>query len=117
MLRFRSHLVSLALSALLTLLTVIAAPSRRESIADIIFRETTTIGVRYSEVDRECLAREIVTVETAVGAIRFKIARRNGDIVNAVPEFDDCARLAAASNRSVKEVQALAISAYEARRS
>jgi hypothetical protein len=96
-----------------TLLTVIAPPERRSALADIIFRETTTIGLRHSEVDRECLQREIVSVETPIGAVRFKIARRDGRIVNAVPEFDDCARLAAANNLSVKEVQALAVKAYQ----
>ena len=80
-------------------------------------RETTTIGLRHSEVARECLDREIVTVETALGAVRFKVARRNGHILNAVPEFEDCANLAAAKNLSVKEVQALAVSAYRASRS
>jgi uncharacterized protein (TIGR00299 family) protein len=99
-----------------TLLTVIAAPERLPQISDIIFRETTTIGLRHSEVTRECLEREIVTVDTPVGAIRFKIARRDGRILNAVPEFEDCARLAAAKNLSVKEVQALAVSAYRASR-
>jgi len=100
-----------------TLLTVIVAPSKLEAITDIVFRETTTIGLRHAEVDRLCLDREIVTVETPIGAVRFKIARRNGDILNAVPEFDDCARLAAAQGLSVKEVQALAASSYRATRS
>ena len=90
-----------------TLLTVVAPPERREALSEIIFRETTTIGLRYSEVDRECLQRELVTVETPVGAVRFKLAWRDGRLVNAVPEFDDCAKLAAANNLSVKEVQAL----------
>jgi uncharacterized protein (TIGR00299 family) protein len=100
-----------------TLLTVIAAPSGRAPLIDIIFRETTTIGVRCSEVDRECLAREMVTVDTPIGPVRFKIARRDGRVVNAVPEFEDCATLAAAKDMSVKEVQALAVSAYKASRS
>ena len=95
-----------------TLLTVIAPPDKRSRIADVIFRETTTIGLRHYEVERECLQREIVSVETPLGAIRFKLARRDGRIVNATPEFDDCARLAAANNLSVKEVQAMAIQAY-----
>ena len=95
-----------------TLLTVIVPPGKRPQIADVIFRETTTIGLRYYEVDRECLPREIVSVETPVGAIRFKLARRDGRVVNATPEFDDCAKLAAANNLSVKEVQAMAIQAY-----
>jgi uncharacterized protein (DUF111 family) len=81
----------------------------------IVFRETTTIGLRYYDVDRECLPREIVAVQTPVGEVRFKVARRDGRVVNAVPEFDDCARLAAAAGVSVKEVQAIAIRAYGTR--
>jgi hypothetical protein len=95
-----------------TLLTVIAPPALRSAIADLVFRETTTIGLRYAEVDRECLQRELVTVETPIGPVRFKIARREGRLVNASPEFEDCVRLAAANNLSIKEVQALAIKAY-----
>jgi pyridinium-3,5-bisthiocarboxylic acid mononucleotide nickel chelatase len=97
-----------------TLLTVIAPPEKRSQMADVIFRETTTIGLRYAEVERECLAREIVVVETPLGTVRFKIARRDGRIVNATPEFDDCTKLAAANNLSVKEVQTIAIQAYGA---
>jgi len=98
-----------------TLLTVVAAPERRSTLADVIFRETTTIGLRHYEVDRECLRREIVTVDTPIGAVRFKIAWREGRIVNAVPEFDDCARLAETNRLSVKEVQTIALNAYGAR--
>ncbi|MSO30877.1 MAG: nickel pincer cofactor biosynthesis protein LarC [Acidobacteria bacterium] len=100
-----------------TLLTVIAAPERLGQMSDIIFRETTTIGLRHSEVARECLDREVITVETPLGAVRFKVARRDGRVLNAVPEFEDCAKLAAAKNLPVKEVQALAVSAYKASRS
>jgi uncharacterized protein (TIGR00299 family) protein len=95
-----------------TLLTVVARPELRATLSDIIFRETTTIGLRHYEVDRECLQREIVSVETSIGAVRFKVAWRDGRIVNAVPEFEDCARLASVNNLSVKEVQALAVKAY-----
>jgi uncharacterized protein (TIGR00299 family) protein len=95
-----------------TLLTVVAPPSLRPAVSAIIFNETTTIGLRYSEVDRECLVREHANVDTPVGTVRMKLAWREGRLVNAVPEFDDCARLAAAKNLPVKEVQALAISAW-----
>ena len=97
-----------------TLLTVIAAPQRLAQISDVVFRETTTIGLRHSEVERECLPREIVTIETPVGAVRFKVARRDGRIVNVVPEFEDCVRAAAAGNLAVKEVQAIAVTAFGA---
>ncbi len=95
-----------------TLVTVVAPPERRAALADVIFRETTTIGLRHYEVDRECLRREIVNVETPIGLVRFKVAWRDGRIVNAVPEFEDCARLATANNLPVKDVQALAVKAY-----
>jgi pyridinium-3,5-bisthiocarboxylic acid mononucleotide nickel chelatase len=95
-----------------TLVTVLAPPHLREELAGILFAETTTIGVRYQEVERECLERETRTIETPMGPIRFKIARRNGRIVNAAPEFDDCARAAAERRMALKEVQALAIKAW-----
>jgi uncharacterized protein (TIGR00299 family) protein len=98
-----------------TLLTVVAPPELRATLSDIIFRETTTIGLRHMEVERECLQREVVHVDTPIGAVRFKLAWHGGRVVNAVPEFDDCARLAAASSLSVKEVQALAVQAYGTR--
>jgi pyridinium-3,5-bisthiocarboxylic acid mononucleotide nickel chelatase len=100
-----------------TLLTIVCRPEQRAALADIVFSETTTIGLRYSEVDRECLQREIVAVETPIGSVRFKIARRGGAVVNAAPEFDDCVALAARSRLPVKEVQALAARAYADSRS
>ena len=95
-----------------TLLTVVALPALQTAMTAIIFRETTTIGLRHHEVDRECLERAIVAVETPVGTVRVKVASRGGQVLNATPEFEDCAKLAAASNLPVKEVQALAMKAY-----
>jgi uncharacterized protein (TIGR00299 family) protein len=98
-----------------TRLTVIAPPERRAALCEIIFRETTTIGLRHHEVDRECLPREILAVETPIGTVRFKIAWRDGRVINALPEFEDCARLASSHSLSVKEVQSLALKAYAGR--
>ena len=98
-----------------TLVTVLAAPERRENLAGILFSETTTLGVRYQEMQRECLDREIVRVETEVGTVRIKVASREGRVLNASPEFDDCARLAAERGLPVKEVQALALRAWMSR--
>src|SRR5258706_1537282 len=70
-----------------TLLSVIAPPALRRAMTDVVFRETTTIGVRYAEVDRETLQREFVTVETPIGTVRFKLAWRDGVVVNAVPQI------------------------------
>src|SRR5439155_13241605 len=97
-----------------TLLTVVAPPELRSILSDVVFRETTTIGLRHYEVEREVLQREIVPVETPLGMVRFKLAWREGRVINAVPEFEDCAALAKARNMSVKDVQALALQAYGA---
>jgi uncharacterized protein (TIGR00299 family) protein len=95
-----------------TLLSIVAPPHARERLTAIVFRETTTIGVRFHETDRECLERETVSVQTPFGPVRIKVARRQGAIMNAAPEFEDCASLAAASGRAVKEIQAAATKAF-----
>jgi pyridinium-3,5-bisthiocarboxylic acid mononucleotide nickel chelatase len=95
-----------------TLVTVIAPPALRETISGVLFTDTTTIGVRYQEMQRERLEREILPLETSVGTIRFKIARRGGAVVNAAPEFEDCARAAAEHGLPIKDVQARAVKAW-----
>ena len=95
-----------------TLLTILSSPERRDLLIGTVFRETTSIGVRYREMSRECLDRETVTVQTPFGAVQFKVARRNGEILNASPEFDDCARIAAQSGTPLKDVQAAAVKAW-----
>jgi uncharacterized protein (TIGR00299 family) protein len=96
-----------------TLLTVIAPPEKLSQIVEVVFGETTTIGLRHYDANRECLAREIVPVETPIGTVRFKVSRRDDRIVTATPEFDDCAKIAAANHLSVKDVQRIAIKAYQ----
>ncbi len=98
-----------------TLLTVIAPPELRTALSDVIFRETTTIGLRHNEVEREVLRREIIAVDTSLGPVRFKLAWRDGRVVNAVPEFEDCAALSRTHHMSVKDVQATALQAYGSR--
>jgi uncharacterized protein (TIGR00299 family) protein len=95
-----------------TLLTIIAPPNRRERLTATVFTETTSIGLRYREMTRECLERETVSVDTPFGAVRFKLARRAGAIVNASPEFEDCARIARELGLPLKDVQAAAMKAY-----
>jgi uncharacterized protein (DUF111 family) len=95
-----------------TLMTVVARPEQRQAMTDLVFRETTTIGVRYQEMARECLDRETVEVATAAGPIRFKVASRAGRVLNAQPEFDDLARIAAERDLPIKEVQALALKSW-----
>ncbi len=95
-----------------TLVTVVAPPAKREAIAGVLFMHTTTIGMRYQEMLRDTLDREIRAIDTAVGPVRFKIASRAGRILNAAPEFDDCARIAAERGMAIKDVQALAMQGW-----
>jgi uncharacterized protein (TIGR00299 family) protein len=95
-----------------TLLTVVSPPGLRATMADVIFRETTTIGLRHYDVDRECLDRKLVAVTTPIGTARVKVASRGGQVLNATPEFEDCVKLAQASKLPLKEVQAIVMKAY-----
>jgi uncharacterized protein (TIGR00299 family) protein len=95
-----------------TLMTIVATPADRARLVDLVFRETTTIGVRFTEMARECLERETVPVDTPLGSVRFKVARRDGRVFNAQPEFDDLVRLAGEHDRPIKEVQAVAAKAW-----
>ena len=95
-----------------TLLTVVAPPALRARLTTIVFQESTTIGLRFREMQRECLDRETVVIDTPLGPVRFKVARRDGTVMNAAPEFDDCVRLAAEHGRPVKDVQGLALKMF-----
>jgi uncharacterized protein (TIGR00299 family) protein len=85
-------------------LTALCAPAAVEALARLIFAESTTIGVRWSEWKRARLAREIVTLATAYGAIPFKVSRLDGRVVTVTPEFADVARLAREKSLPVREV-------------
>lgn len=95
-----------------TLVTVLARPEGREAIAAVLFTHTTTIGVRYVEMLRDRLDREVLSVDTPLGRIRFKVATRDGRVLNAAAEFDDCARVAAERAMAIKDVQAIAMKAW-----
>jgi len=98
-----------------TLVTVIVQPDKQGAMLDVLFAETTTIGVRFRESERECLARETVIVSTPYGDVRVKVARRDGVEMNAAPEFDDCAARAREHGVAVRVVQAAVRRAYEDR--
>jgi len=94
------------------LVTVLAPPDRREAIEELLFRETTTLGVRRQEWLRTELERETATVATPYGSVRVKVGRRGAVVYNAWPEFEDCQRLAAEAGVPVKEVLAAALAAW-----
>jgi len=93
------------------LVTVLCKPADREKFSDLLFRETTTLGVRQSSVNRRTLLRESIAVETSFGPIRMKIARLNGHILNVAPEYEDCQK--AASERGLPLKQVLAEATFQ----
>ena len=88
------------------LITLLCEPANRDRLIDLIFRETTTIGVRTHEAFRRTLERQSVPVATPLGTVRMKIARLNGTVLNAAPEYEDCQRIAAEKGLPLKQVLA-----------
>jgi uncharacterized protein (TIGR00299 family) protein len=93
-------------------LGALCEPARGDAVARVFLTETGTLGVRTSRVERQALARELVAVETRYGTVRVKVARLDGRVVNAQPEYDDCEAQALERGVTVKEVLAEAASAW-----
>jgi pyridinium-3,5-bisthiocarboxylic acid mononucleotide nickel chelatase len=92
-------------------LSVLTDAMHRKAILDVVFAETTTIGLRERPVGKVALDREVRTVEVGGQAIRVKVARHEGAVVNAQPEYADVAAAAATLGRPVKSVLADAVAA------
>jgi len=92
--------------------TILATPEKADALAQLVFEQTTTIGLRIYEARRKVLEREHVEVETPYGKVRMKVAKREGKVMNAAPEFDDCQKLAAEKNVPLKQVMIAAQAAY-----
>jgi uncharacterized protein (TIGR00299 family) protein len=86
------------------LLTIICPSEKLPFVTKFLLRETTTLGLRWHEEEREKSDREILSKETKYGKIRFKLARWEGKIVNLSPEYEDCKRLALKNRVPLKEV-------------
>jgi len=95
-----------------TLLTVLAKPASADELSQIIFAETTTLGVRRREESREVLARKFVTVSTRFGDVRMKLASLNGSVSHYAPEYEDCRRIAAEQRVPLKLVMQEAVQEY-----
>ncbi len=87
-----------------TLLTVLCKPEDASKLTQLIFTETTTLGVRRRDERRESLARRWENVTTPWGEVRIKIASMNGTVTNCAPEYEDCRRIAAEHHVPLKMV-------------
>ena len=86
------------------LLTVLCLPADRERMIDLLFRESTTFGIRERVERRTVLERSFQRVETPYGTVRLKIGRHNGELRSASPELEDCRRCAAEHGVPLKAV-------------
>jgi uncharacterized protein (TIGR00299 family) protein len=98
-----------------TLLAVLCKPEDAEKLAQLIFSETTTLGVRRREESRQTLARRWESVSTEWGEVRIKIASMNGTVTNYAPEYEDCRRIAAEHHVPLKMVMQEASRVYAGR--
>jgi hypothetical protein len=84
--------------------SVLAKAEDRERLGELLFEETTTLGLRMHRAERRVLERRWETVETPYGAVRIKIASENGKVRNFAPEYEDCRRLALERKVPLKDV-------------
>ncbi len=92
------------------LLTTICHPHNLPNCEAVLFRETTTLGIRRTTQQRAILQREIQQVETEYGKVRIKVAWQGKDVLaNVQPEYEDCAELASKYNIPWREIQRLAL--------
>ena len=96
-------------------LSVLAGPGLERAVRDVLFAETTTIGMRRRPLEKWTLPREIVPVEVGGGTVRVKVARGERGVVGYAPEYQDCARLARETGRPLRDIYAEAQSAARAR--
>jgi pyridinium-3,5-bisthiocarboxylic acid mononucleotide nickel chelatase len=95
-----------------TLLSVLAKPDDTDKLTQIIFAETTTLGVRRRQENRHVLARKWQTVSTQFGDVRIKIATLNGTVSSYTPEYEDCRRIAVEHRVPLKLVMQEAVQQY-----
>jgi uncharacterized protein (TIGR00299 family) protein len=107
-----SQPITMKKSRLGVLLTVICHPEHRQVCEAILFRETTTLGIRHTLQNRSILKRDIQTVETQYGAVRVKVGFSGKKITNVQPEYEDCAKLAKQHKVSWLEVHRLALQSW-----
>ena len=88
----------------------------RERIIDIIFKESSTFGLRFYKVEREVLERSFEKINTIYGTVTMKIGRKNKEILSVSPEIEECRVIAEKNEISVEKVYRSALSSWENRR-
>ena len=96
------------------LLSVLCDRDHEDALVDLLMRQTSTLGMRRTMVDRHVAERALVTVDTHYGPLRVKVKTWRGDVIGAAPEYEDCAAAAQAHAVPLTQVYAAALAAYGA---
>ena len=88
-----------------TMISILCEAAKKDTFTRLLYTETTTIGVRISQIERECLDRDVISVLTKYGNIDVKIARLDGTTVNAMPEYDQVRLVALKNSVPFREVR------------
>jgi uncharacterized protein (DUF111 family) len=95
-----------------TLVSILCRPSERDAMCELLLTETTTLGVRFYEVQRRALERETARVETEFGAIDVKVARLDGRVIKEMPEYEQCRAAALKAGVTLLTVEAAARASF-----
>jgi uncharacterized protein (TIGR00299 family) protein len=85
-------------------ISVLVSPARQNAVSQVLFRESGTLGIRASVVEKQVLERDWIEVATRHGTVRVKIGRQRGQVVTVAPEFEDCAQVAREAGVPARDV-------------
>ena len=88
-----------------TMISILCDAENKEKLIELLYTETSTLGVRIKEVERNCLPRETVKVENGFGSVDVKISKYKDKIVNIKPEYEQIREIALKSNKSLREIE------------
>lgn len=94
-------------------MSCMANEDRVDAVLEVLFQETTTLGVRFHEVRRRVLPRRFIAVKTRGGVVRMKVAEVGAGWEKAAPEYEDCKTIAKRTGRPLKTVMEEALLAYQ----
>ena len=94
------------------LLSALCTEINKTAVEDVVFAETSSIGVRWQQIRRTVADRSMVAVQTEWGTVGVKVAERDGQVINVAPEFGDCRHLAEKSGAPLKKIYQAALQAW-----
>lgn len=88
-------------------LSVLCEQSKRKEIEKIIYRETTTLGIRRKKVERSCLKRKFYDFNSTFGKVKIKAAYYEGELLKIAPEYEECRKIAEKEAKPLKDIMEL----------